>query len=103
MHPEFGLVKLSEQIDWISLIQEPVKSNIIVRKPSNGVKIPQEIESFTVEMDDEKVLEALQKSQTEEEWMKNLPFDMKKVMAGNKKEIEKYLLYIEKYPSVILS
>ncbi|KPH13916.1 hypothetical protein [Chryseobacterium sp. ERMR1:04] len=98
MHTEFGLVKLSEQIDWISLIQEPVKSNTVVRKPSNGVKIPQKIESFTVEMDDEKVLEALQKSQTEEEWMKNLPFDMKKVMAGNKKEIEKYLLYIEKYP-----
>jgi hypothetical protein len=30
--------------------------------------------------------------------MKNLPFDMKKVMTGNKKEIEKYLKYIEKYP-----
>ncbi|HAO26660.1 MAG TPA: hypothetical protein DCQ68_01260, partial [Chryseobacterium indologenes] len=36
--------------------------------------------------------------QTEEEWMNNLPFDLKKVMAGNKKEIEKYLKYIEKYP-----
>ncbi|ANF49883.1 hypothetical protein A0O34_04775 [Chryseobacterium glaciei] len=98
MHPEFGLVKLSEQIDWISLIQDTEKPNIAVRKPSNGVKIPQKIESYTVEMDDEKILEALQKPQTEEEWMKNLPFDMKKVMAGNKKEIEKYLLYIEKYP-----
>lgn len=98
MHPEFGLVKLSEQIDWISLIQNPEKSNIIVRKPSNGVKIPQKIESYTVEMDDEKILEALEKPQTEEEWMKNLPFDLKKVMAGNKKEVEKYLNYIEKYP-----
>lgn len=98
MHPEFGLVKLSEQIDWISLIQEPVKSDITVRKPSNGVKIPQKIESYTVEMDDEKILEALEKRQTEEEWMKNLPFDLKKVMAGNKKEVEKYLIYIEKYP-----
>ncbi|MET3538846.1 hypothetical protein [Chryseobacterium limigenitum] len=98
MHPEFGLVKLSEQIDWISLIQDPEKSNIVVRKPSNGVKIPQKIESYTVEMDDEKILEALEKPQTEEEWMKNLPFDLKKVMAGNKKEVEKYLIYIEKYP-----
>lgn len=98
MHPEFGLVKLNEKIDWISIIQNPEISEDKVRKPSKGVQIPQKIESFTVEMDDEKVLESLEKPQTEEEWMKNLPFDMKKVMAGNKKEIEKYLKYIEKYP-----
>jgi hypothetical protein len=98
MHPEFGLVKLNEEIDWISIIQNPEISEDKVRKPSKGVQIPQKIESFIVEMDDEKVLESLEKPQTEEEWMKNLPFDMKKVMAGNKKEIEKYLKYIEKYP-----
>lgn len=98
MHPEFDLVKLNEEIDWISIIQNPEISEDKVRKPSKGVQIPQKIESFTVEMDDEKVLESLEKPQTEEEWMKNLPFDMKKVMAGNKKEIEKYLKYIEKYP-----
>ncbi|RZJ49555.1 MAG: APC family permease [Chryseobacterium sp.] len=98
MHPEFGMVKLNEEIDWISLIQNPKQSENKIRKPSNGVKIPQKIESYTVEMDDEKILEALQKPQTEEEWMKNLSFDLKKVLAGNKKEIEKYLNYIEKYP-----
>lgn len=98
MHPDFRLVKLEEEIDWLSLIRDPGQSGDQVRKPLNGVKIPQNIESFTVEMDDEKVLEALQKPQTEEEWMKDLPFDLKKVMAGNKKEIEKYLKYIEKYP-----
>jgi len=98
MHPEFGLVKLSEEINWIALIQEPGKIEEIIRRPANGVHIAQNIESYTVEMDDEKILEALQPKQTEEEWMKNLPFDLKKVMAGNKKEIEKYLKYIEKYP-----
>lgn len=98
MHPEFGLVKLSEEIDWILLIQQPGTINDSVRKPLNGVSIPKKIESYTVEMDDEKVMEALQPKQTEEEWMNNLPFDLKKVMAGNKKEIEKYLKYIEKYP-----
>ncbi|WP_143884757.1 APC family permease [Chryseobacterium binzhouense] len=98
MHPEFGLVKLNEEIDWLSLIQYPELSAETIRKPLNGVGIPSEIRSFMVEMDDEKVLESLEKPQTEEEWMKNLPFDMKKVMAGNKKEIEKYLKYIEKYP-----
>ncbi|MGE4513358.1 MAG: APC family permease [Chryseobacterium sp.] len=98
MHPEFGLVKLNEEIDWLSLIRHPKKSEDKVRKPAKGVQIPQKIESFTVEMDDEKILESLEKRQTEEEWMKNLPFDMKKVMSGNKKEIEKYLKYIERYP-----
>lgn len=98
MHPEFGLATLNEEIDWISIIQNPKISEDKARKPSKGVQIPQKIESFTVEMDDEKVLESLEKPPTEEEWMKNLPFDMKKVMAGNKKEIEKYLKYIEKYP-----
>lgn len=98
MHPEFGLVKLLEEIDWILLLEEPERAKLSIRKPSNGVYIPQEIKSYTVEIDDEKMMESLQKSQTEEEWMKNLPFDMRKVMAGNKKEIEKYLKYIERYP-----
>lgn len=98
MHPEFGFVKLTEEIDWLSVIQEPEISIGKVRRPSNGVKIPQHIESFTVEMDDEKVLETLQQPKSEEEWMNSLPFDLKKVMAGNKKEIEKYLKYLEKYP-----
>ncbi|KQT25792.1 hypothetical protein ASG22_03540 [Chryseobacterium sp. Leaf405] len=98
MHPDFGLVKLNEEINWLSIIQDPEQSQEKIRKPSNGVKIPQKIESYTVEIDEEKILEELQKPQTEEEWMKTLPFDMKKVLAGNKKEIEKYLEYIEKYP-----
>lgn len=98
MHPEFGLVKLLEEIDWISIIQQPGTINKSVRRPLNGVSIPQKIKNYTVEMDDEKVMETLQPKQTEEEWMNNLPFDLKKVMAGNKREIEKYLQYIEKYP-----
>ncbi|WP_326982327.1 APC family permease [Chryseobacterium sp. MYb264] len=102
MHPDFGLVKLSEQIDWMEVIQNPVLDLSKVRKPSNGVKIPSEIQSYTVEMDDEKVLEALSKPKTDEEWMKDLPFDLKKVLAGNKKEIEKYLKYIEQYPERIV-
>jgi len=98
MHPEFGMVKLNEEIDWLSLISDPLPSEATIRKPSAGVKVPQEIKSYAVETDDEKILEALQKSGTEQEWMNNLPFDLQKVMNGNKKEIEKYLKYIEKYP-----
>jgi hypothetical protein len=39
MHPEFGLVKLSEEIDWISLLQQPGIINESIRKPLNGVSI----------------------------------------------------------------
>ncbi|WDF48654.1 APC family permease [Chryseobacterium sp. KACC 21268] len=98
MHPDFGLVKLAQEIDWISLLQESEKSNDVIRKASKGVKIPQKIESFAVEINDDKILEELQNPKNEEEWMKDLPFDLKKVMAGNKKEIEKYLQYLDKYP-----
>jgi len=98
IHPEFGLVKLIEEIDWLSIIQAPKPSESIITKPLNGVKIPHEIVSYTIEMDDEKILESLQNPKTEEEWMKDLPFNLQKVMKGNKKEIEKYLKYIEKYP-----
>ena len=92
------MVKLNEEIDWLSIIENPKTGSEKVMKASKGVQIPKEIKSFTVEMNDAKVLKALQKSQTQEEWMKDLPFDMKKVLAGNKKEIEKYQKYIEKYP-----
>ncbi len=102
MHPDFGLVKLSEQINWLEVIQSPLLDSSKVRKPSNGVKIPSEIKSYTVEMDDDKVLEALSKPKTDEEWMKDLPFDLKKVLAGNQKEIEKYLKYIEQHPDRIV-
>lgn len=98
IHPEFGLVKLKEAIDWISVLQESPKAEERVRKPLNGVTIPQHIKTFLVEMNDDSLLEELQKPQTDEEWMKNLPFDKKKLMAGNQEEIEKYLAYITKYP-----
>jgi len=98
IHPEFGLVKLKEPIDWVSLLQESPKAEDLVRKPLNGVHIPQEIKTFLVEMNDDRLLEELEKPQTDEEWMKNLPFDKKKLLEGNQEEIEKYLAYITRYP-----
>lgn len=98
MHPDFGFVRLNEEFDWQSILNEPSTLNTIVKKPSNGISIPKEITSFMVELSDEKVMKTLQPQKSEEEWMKDLPFDLQKVLAGNKKEAEKYLKYIEKYP-----
>jgi len=98
MHPDFGLVKLMEEIDWITVLQDSPKTESIIRKPLNGISIPQKIRSFQVHMNDDDLLEQLMNPQTDEEWMKNLPFDLEKVKAGNLEEIEKYIAYITRYP-----
>ncbi|WP_263602371.1 APC family permease [Chryseobacterium sp. PET-29] len=98
MHPDFGLVRLKEEIDWITVLQDSSKTELVIRKPLNGINIPQKIRSFQVHMNDDDLLEQLMNPQTDEEWMKNLPFDLKKVMEGNLEEIEKYIAYITKYP-----
>lgn len=98
MHPDLGLVRLTEEIDWIAVLQESSKTESVIRKPLNGISIPQKIRSFQVNINDDDLLEQLMNPQTDEEWMKNLPFDLKKVMEGNLEEIEKYIAYITKYP-----
>jgi MoxR-vWA-beta-propeller ternary system domain bpX3 len=98
MHPDFGLVRLTEEIDWITVLQDSSITESGIRKPLNGINIPQKIRSFQVNMNDDDLLEQLMNPQTDEEWMKNLPFDLKKVMEGNLEEIEKYIAYITKYP-----
>jgi len=98
MHPDFGLVKLNETIDWVSLLQESPKTEAQLKKPSNGVFIPQKIRSYKVDMNDDELLNELLNPITDEEWMKNLPFDMEKLKAGDENEILKYLEYLKKYP-----
>lgn len=98
MHPDFGLVKLNETIDWVSLLQESAQTEAKVKKPSNGVFIPQKIRSYKVDMNDDELLNDLLNPVTDEEWMKNLPFDMEKLKAGDQNEILKYIEYLKKYP-----
>lgn len=98
MHPDFGLVRLTEEIDWIAVLQDSSRTESVIRKPLNGISIPQKIRSFQVNINDDDLLEQLMNPQTDEEWMKNLPFDLEKVKAGNLEEIEKYIAYITKYP-----
>lgn len=99
MHPDFGLVRLTKEIDWLTVLQDSVRTESGIRKPLNGIYVPQKIRSFQVHMNDDNLLEQLMNPQTDEEWMKNLPFDLKKVMEGNLEEIEKYIAYITKYPN----
>lgn len=98
MHPDFGLVKLNETIDWSSLLRESVTTEARVKRPSNGVFIPQKIRSYKVDMNDDELLNELLNPTTDEEWMKNLPFDLEKLKAGDENEILKYIEYLKKYP-----
>lgn len=78
MHPDFGLVRLTKEIDWLTVLQDSVRTESGIRKPLNGIYVPQKIRSFQVHMNDDNLLEQLMNPQTDEEWMKNLPFDLKK-------------------------
>ncbi|MGM5630089.1 hypothetical protein O2K51_04240 [Apibacter raozihei] len=100
MSPEFGLVELREIIDWTTIIQaENINQNIKILKPESGIRAPSKINEYILEIDENKFLEELTEPKTEKEWIKDLPFNLKKVLAGNHKEFQKYLNYIEKHPN----
>lgn len=49
IHPEFGLVELSEPIDFHELLITPVERPIQITRPHDGIFIPKEIRSFQVQ------------------------------------------------------
>ena len=48
IHPSFGLVELSEPIDWLNLIAPPTQKSIQVRRPADSIFIPKRVHSFQV-------------------------------------------------------
>lgn len=102
-HPDFGFADLDEPVDWLELLSEVPEADIQVRQPMEGIAIPAKILSYSVEMDEEDLAESLLPQKTEEEWMKDLPFNLQKVLNGNKKEAEKYLKYLAQYPDRALA
>ncbi len=102
-HPDFGFVDLDTPIDWLELIAEVPETELELRQPLEGITISDKILGFSVEMDEEDLANSLLPQKTEEEWMKDLPFNLQKVLNGNKKEAEKYLQYLAKYPERALA
>ncbi|MBL7706521.1 MAG: hypothetical protein JNM21_13330 [Taibaiella sp.] len=102
-HPDFGFVDLEAPIDWLELIEDIPETELQLRQPLEGIEVPDKIRSFSVEMDEEEVANSLLPQKTEEAWMKELPFNLQKVLNGNKKEAEKYLQYLAKYPDRALA
>lgn len=102
-HPDFGFADLDEPVDWLEVLSEVPEADIQLRQPMEGIAIPAKILSYSVEMDEEDVANSLLPQKTEEEWMKDLPFNLQKVLSGNKKEAEKYLKYLAQYPDRALA
>jgi hypothetical protein len=101
-HPELGFIVLEEKINWGSLLNPIQKINVQITSPDTSVFIPKDLKSIHIEYDEETVLEALENPLTEEEKLEKLPFNLKKLMAGNKKEMEKFLAYMEQNPDKAL-
>lgn len=102
-HPDFGFVDLETPIDWLELIEDIPETELQVRQPLEGIEVPDKVLGFSVEMDEEDLANSLLPQKTEEAWMKDLPFNLQKVLNGNKKEAEKYLQYLAKYPDRALA
>lgn len=59
-HPDLGLMKLGEAIDWKTLMAENESGKLVFRKPLKGIYLPHEIKSLQVApQEPEKVLEAM--------------------------------------------
>lgn len=98
IHPTLGIIVLDQPIDWSTKLLCGEDQNYEIKKPSGSIYIPKSISSYRVDIDEDEMMNALENPKSEAELLEALPFDMKKLMKGNKKELEKYLLYLEKYP-----
>lgn len=101
-HNDFGLVELEEEINWMTIVSDVNEVSCHVIVPAKSVAIPKSITSLRVEINEEAILKELATPSTEEAFLENLPFDMKKVLKGNQKEIDKFLNYLDKNPEMAL-
>lgn len=102
LHPEIGLVELKEEVNWLDLLHLPNLKQIEITKPSKTVLIPQFITSLRIEVDQEKILKGIENPVSEEEMIEKLPFNMKKLLNGNNREMDKFLAYLEKNPEMAM-
>ncbi|VXB55586.1 conserved membrane hypothetical protein [Flavobacterium sp. 9AF] len=102
LHPELGLIELEEAIDWGKILNPIRQINVKLKTPYPSVFIPKQLQSVHVEYDEETILKALEEPISEQEYLESLPFDMKKLMAGNKKEMEKFLAFMDKNPEAAM-
>lgn len=101
LHPEIGFQELSTEIIWTDYLKFNKKIDKIIVKPLKSAKIPKEMKSLLLDLDEEDVLQELEENQKPDPNEK-LPFDMQKLLKGNQKELAKYLKFLEENPEKAL-
>ncbi|MFL9838382.1 hypothetical protein ABS768_12775 [Flavobacterium sp. ST-75] len=99
-HPETGLVELVEQVNWNAILALPHEREVNIITPLKGVEIPKFISSLSLEGNAEDLLKSLDDVEGDE--LDDLPFNLKKIMKGNQKEMDKLLKFLEKNPDLAL-
>jgi tetratricopeptide (TPR) repeat protein len=102
MHPEIGFVELEDELIWSNFITKPNLIDVEVLEPRKSVAIPKLISSLRIEVDQEELLKQIENPLSEEEITEKLPFNMKKLLSGNNKEMDKFLAYLEKNPEMAM-
>ncbi|MBL7746326.1 MAG: hypothetical protein JNM19_02765, partial [Chitinophagaceae bacterium] len=103
LHPVVGSIVLEEPIEWTTMLDFAPAATVGSEKPVTGAYIPGAVRAWMLELSDEKLINELLNPPTEKEVLDNLPFNMKKLLAGNKREMQKYLKYLETHPDKALS
>ncbi|WP_298519446.1 hypothetical protein [uncultured Kordia sp.] len=102
-HHQYGLIELISEVQWETIIQVPKEQFPAIETPAKGVNIPMEVTAFSVEIEEKETETTLENPFSGQEVNpEDLPFDMKKVLQGNNKEVDKYLRYLEKNPEAAL-
>lgn len=102
VYPEIGLVELREPIAWMEILDNIKRVAIKITTPSKGIAIPAIIKSLHIEVNEEELLKAIENPIKAEESKTQLPFNMQKLLAGNEREMEKFLAYMQKNPEAAL-
>ncbi|OFY83690.1 MAG: hypothetical protein A3F72_12815 [Bacteroidetes bacterium RIFCSPLOWO2_12_FULL_35_15] len=78
IHPEFGLVELTEELNFEKLIQKPILKSYYITKPHESVFIPKKIKSFQVmPLSSEEILKNLEENVfPKKEKMKDKPLSL---------------------------
>ncbi|MDX6187904.1 hypothetical protein SGQ83_00950 [Flavobacterium sp. Fl-318] len=102
LHPEIGFVALEDELVWSDFLKRPNEVAVEVLEPRKSVAIPRMISSLRIEVDKEELLKEIENPLSEEERIEKLPFNLKKLMNGNNREMDKFLAYLEKNPEMAM-
>lgn len=99
LHPIIGFVPLEHPIEWTNFMEKPPENRAEIQRPAKGVKIPKKIKSIRVEIEEKELENPFADAKVKD---KELPFNLKNVMQGNQKEIDKFMRYLDKNPDAAL-